>query len=83
MSKHRRAPSAAVPPPARPARDAAIWGGFGCALVPVVLLWSGASWQVAFGIGGLVLLLAIGCGLALHFSGLTLHTVDHQDDERP
>ena len=83
MSKHRRVPSGATPPTPRPARDAVIWGCFGCALVPVVLLWSGAGLRVALGVGGLVLLLAVGCGLALHFSGLTLPSVGRRDDERP
>ena len=89
MSKHRRAATTPDLPPPRPGREVLTWTAFGCALVPVALLWSGARWAVAFGVGGLIVLLAAGCALALRLTGLTLgpipppSTASHRDDERP
>lgn len=89
MSKHRRAPSAAPTPAPRPARELVIWSTFGCALVPVALVWGGASWAVALGVGGLLVLLVLGCALALRFSGMSLAgperepPAEHREDERP
>jgi hypothetical protein len=63
-----------------------IWTAFGCALVPLALLWSGAGWAVALGVGGLIALLAAGCAVALRLSGLTLGSISSSaaaDDERP
>lgn len=88
MAKHRRAEPAPVAP-SRPAREILIWTAFGCALVPLVLLWSGAGWTVAVSISGLIVLLALACALALRLSGLTLKRADpppngsEPEDERP
>jgi uncharacterized protein (DUF58 family) len=89
VSKHRRAATAPDLPPPRLAREILIWTAFGCALVPLALLWSGAGWAVAFGVGGLIMLLAAGCALALRLSGATLgpgsppSTASQRDEERP
>ena len=89
MSKHRRGPSAAPSPPPRPARELLIWSTFGCALVPVALVWSGTGWAVALGVAGLLVLLVLGCTLALRFSGMSLLAIErdppaeHREDERP
>jgi len=89
VSKHRRGATASDLPPSRQGREILIWTAFGCALVPVALLWSGAGWAVAFGVGGLIMLLAAGCALALRLSGLTLGAIpppstgSQRDDERP
>jgi uncharacterized protein (DUF58 family) len=89
VSKHRRAATAPDLPPPRPAREILIWTAFGCALVPLALLWSGAGWAVAFGVGVLIMLLAAGCALALRLSGATLgpssppSTASQRDEERP
>jgi uncharacterized protein (DUF58 family) len=89
VSKHRRAATAPDLPPPRPGREVLIWTAFGCALVPVALLWSGAGWAVAFGVGGLIVLLAAGCALALRLTGMSLgpnpprSTPGPRDDERP
>ena len=89
MSKHRRASSAAPTPAPRPARELLIWSAFGCALVPVALVWSGASWAVALGVGGLLVLLVLGCALALRFSGMSLLAIErdppaeHREDAGP
>jgi uncharacterized protein (DUF58 family) len=90
VAKHRRAATAApdVPPP-QPGREILVWTAFGCALVPLALLWSGAGWAVALGVGGLIVLLAAGCALALRLSGMTFGAIPPQsnasqrDDERP
>lgn len=89
VSKHRRAPTVPDSPPPRPAREILLWTAFGCALVPLALLWSGAGWAVALGVGGLIVLLAAGCALALRLSGLTLGPTPtppptaSRDDDRP
>jgi hypothetical protein len=72
VAKHRRAGDAPDPPPPRPAREILVWTAFGCALVPLALLWSGAGWLVALGVGGLILLLAAGCAAALRLTGTSL-----------
>jgi hypothetical protein len=94
VAKHRK-PAADPPSPAsRPARELVIWGCFGCAVVPLVLLWSGTGWRVAVAVGGLVVLLALGCAAALRFSGISRsqaeppisdepHADDRQHRERP
>ena len=89
MAKHRRASNIPDVPPPRPGREMLVWTAFGCALVPLALLWSGAGWAVALGVGGLIALLAAGCALALRLTGLTLgpvpprSTAGQHDDERP
>ena len=89
MAKHRRAATAADEPPPRPGREILVWAAFGCALVPLALLWSGAGWAVALGVGGLIVLLAFGCALALRLTGMSLgpmpprSTASQRDDERP
>ena len=89
MAKHRRASTTPDVPPPRSGREILVWTAFGCALVPLVLLWSGAGWAVALGVGGLIALLAAGCALALRLTGLTLgpipprSTAGQHDDERP
>lgn len=81
MSKHRRATTPAQAPPPRPVREVLIWTCFGCALVPLVLLWSGVGWEVAVGVGGLIALLALGCAAVLRLSGMSLSPVDRADDD--
>jgi hypothetical protein len=89
VAKHRR--GAAVPdaPPQRTGREILVWTAFGCALVPLALLWSGAAWPVALGVGGLIVLLAAGCALAMRLTGTRLgaapppSTAGPRDDERP
>ena len=88
MAKHRRA--ADTPdPPARPAREILIWTSFGCALVPLALIWSGAGWAVALGVSGLIVLLGLACALVLRLAGMTVTPVESQDrgsqrdDDRP
>ena len=81
MAKHRRAATAPDGPPPRPGREMLVWTAFGCALVPLALLWSGAGWTVALGVGGLILLLAAGCALALRLTGLTLGPVPPRPSE--
>jgi uncharacterized protein (DUF58 family) len=88
VAKHRRAAGAPDILPPRRGRELLIWTAFGCALVPLALLWSGARWPVALGVGGLILLLAAGCAVALRLSGLTLgpipppSTAGQGEDER-
>ena len=89
MAKHRRAGSTPDSPPPRPAREILIWAAFGCALVPLALLWSGAGWAIALGIGGLLVLLGVACALVLRLAGMTLSPVEPEpnggprDDDRP
>ena len=89
MAKHRRAATAPEVPPQRPGREILVWTAFGCALVPLALLWSGAGWAVALGVGGLIVLLAAGCALALRLTGMSLGPIaprspaSQRDDERP
>ena len=89
MAKHRRAASTPDSPPPRPAREILIWAAFGCALVPLALLWSGAGWAIALGIGGLLVLLGVACALVLRLTGMTLSPVEsppngrRHDDDRP
>jgi uncharacterized protein (DUF58 family) len=89
VAKHRRAAAAPSSPRPLPAREILVWTAFGCALVPLTLLWSGAGWAVALGVGGLIVLLAIGCALVLRLSGMTLTPVEpppsdgHRDVDRP
>jgi uncharacterized protein (DUF58 family) len=89
VAKHRRAASTPDSPPPRPAREILIWAAFGCALVPLALLWSGAGWAIALGIGGLLVLLGAACALALRLTGMTLSPVEPpptgrpHDDDRP
>ena len=83
MAKHRRAGTQPPAPPPRPGRELLIWAAFGCALVPLALLWSGAGWGVAFGVGGLIVLLVLGCVAVLRLSGMSLSPVDHRQDDEP
>jgi hypothetical protein len=53
-----------------------MWAAFGCALVPVALLWSGAGWALALGVGGLLVLLGGACALVLRLAGMTLSSVE-------
>lgn len=88
VAKHRRAGTGSDSAPPRPVREMLIWTAFGCALVPLALLWSGAGWAVSLGVGGLMVLLAAGCALALRLTGFTLGPVEpstapgHGDDDR-
>lgn len=89
MAKHRRAASTPDAPPPRPARDLLMWAAFGCVLVPVVLLWSGAGWALALGVCGLLVLLVGACALVLRVAGMTLSPAEPEpnggprDDDRP
>jgi len=83
VAKHRRAAPASVSPPPRPTREILIWTAFACALVPLALLWSGAGWTVALGVGGLIVVLVLACALALRLSGLTLARGDPPPDGNP
>ncbi|MEP6760485.1 MAG: hypothetical protein ABJA93_03885 [Sporichthyaceae bacterium] len=89
MAKHRRAADTPDAPPARPAREILIWAAFGCALVPLALLWSGAGWAVALGVSGLIVLLGLACALVLRLAGMTLTPVEspphdsQREDDRP
>jgi uncharacterized protein (DUF58 family) len=89
VAKHRRAETSSDVPPSRTGREIVVWTAFGCVLVPLALLWSGAGWAVALGVGGLIVLLAAGCALALRLSGATLgpgsppSTASQRDEERP
>jgi hypothetical protein len=49
--------------------------------VPLALLWSGAGWRVALGVGGLIALLVLGCAAVLRLSGMTLSPVDRGGDD--
>ena len=82
MPKHRRAADTPVPSPARPAREILIWAAFGCALVPLALLWSGAGWAVALGVSGLIVLLGLACVLVLRLTGMTLTPVEPPHDRQ-
>ena len=89
MAKHRRGGSAASPPPPRrPVREMIMWAAFGCALVPLILLWSGAGWRTSLGVGGLLAMLTAGCAVAVRLSGMSLpspaspdHVPDHSPDD--
>ena len=93
VAKHRRAALTPDAPPPRPAREILMWAAFGCVLVPLALLWSGAGWAVALGVGGLLVLLGGACALVLRLAGLTLSSVEPsvepepngrpRDDDRP
>ena len=83
VAKHRRAGTQPPAPPPRPAREVLIWAAFGCALVPLALLWSGAGWRVALGVGGLIVLLVLGCAAVLRLVGMSLTPVDHRQDDEP
>ena len=89
VAKHRRAGQTPDAPPPRQAREILIWAAFGCVLVPVALLWSGAGWALALGVGGLLVLLVGACALVLRLAGMTLSPAEpqpdgrHPDDDRP
>jgi hypothetical protein len=60
-----------------------MWAAFGCALVPVALLWSGARWTLALGVGGLLVLLGGACALVLRLAGMTLSSVEPSVESEP
>jgi hypothetical protein len=63
-----------------------MWGALSVVVVPLVMVWTGADWLAALGVGGLLAGLVGVCALALRFSGVTVRGrtdggVDTERDE--
>jgi hypothetical protein len=99
VSKHRRPPATPAGRAARrlagqaearrlpqPLADILMWGALSAVVVPLVMVWTGADWPAALGVGGLLVGLVGVCALALRFSGVVVRgrndgDVDAERDE--
>jgi hypothetical protein len=85
VSKHRRPPASPAGRAAsrlaerrathrlpEPLGDVLLWGVLAAVVVPLVLVWAGASWATALGVAVLLAALVGICVVALRFSGVAV-----------